>query len=165
MMKIPIYPLLQVLQVKIRRVEQQEKIVLEKQQALEEEEKRLKEKEEARNKVLDHHTAKLLQLRNELDQQTTSEKVKQMKLYLKEVKIKLEVEEKKVKEQKEKVESAQKEVDTAKIELKRRRVDVDKIEIHKKGWQKEVNNEIRVYDEREEDEMGQIIFSKNHRKK
>lgn len=164
-MKLPVYPLLQVLQVKIRRVEQQEKVVQQKFEALQAEEKKLKEKEIARDKVLHHHDDKLLQLRNELDHETDAETIKQMKLYLKEVKIKLEVEEKKVTEQKEQVEIAKKELETAQIELRRRRVDVDKIEMHRKDWKVEMYKELQVLEGREEDDLGQIIFAKNQKER
>lgn len=162
-MKMPIYPLLQVLHVKIRRVEQQEKVVKEKQAILDEEEKKLKAKEEARDKVLNHHDDKLRQLRAELDQITTSEVIKQMKLYLKEVKIKLEIEEKKVIEQKAKVDLAKKDLEQAKEELKKRRVDVDKIKTHQEDWKKEMQKEMQIWAGKEEDELGQIIFAKNKR--
>lgn len=164
-MTMPSYPLLEVLQVKIRRVEKQEKVVSEKRQAKEREEKKLKECEEARDKVLNHHKEKLKQLRDELDEGTTSDKVKQMKYYLEIVKEKLEVEEKKVEEQKEQVEIAQKELEEAQIELKRRRQDVDKIKTHREDWTKEMKKEMQILEGREEDELGQIIFLKKLRER
>lgn len=164
-MKIATYPLLQVLQVKLRRVEQQEKIVNQKREALEAEEKKLKEREEARDKVLNHHNDKLQQLRDELDHETNSDKIKQMKLYLKEVKIKLEVEEKKVLEQAKQVKVAKDDLEAAVVELKKRRVDVDKIKMHEKDWRREAQKELEIFEAREEDELGQIIFAKNQRER
>ncbi|MEC7839986.1 MAG: type III secretion T3S chaperone [Chlamydiota bacterium] len=164
-MTMPTYPLLQVLQVKVRRVEQQEKVVAEKKEVLEEEKRKLQEKEKARDKVLNHHNDKLQQLRDELDKETTTDKIKQMKLYIKEVKIKLEAEEKKVKEQLEQVEVAKKDLEAAQEELRRRRVDVDKLKTHQIDWEKEMRKELQIIAGREEDELGQIIFAKNQRER
>jgi len=162
-MTVPTYPLIQVLQVKERRVEQQEKVVNEKKEALEEEKRKLVEKEKARDKVLNHHNDKLQQLRDELDKETTTDNIKPMKVYIKEVKIKLLVEEKKVKEQEEQVEVSEKDLEAAREELRRRRVDVDKIKTHQKDWNKEMQKEMQIIAGREEDELGQIIFAKNRR--
>ncbi len=49
-MTMPAYPLLEVLQVKIRRVENQEMVVKQKREALENEKKKLAEREAARDK-------------------------------------------------------------------------------------------------------------------
>ncbi len=86
-----------------------------------------------------------------------------MKVYIKEVSEKLKVEEKKVVEQKTQVDAAQKEVDTAVDELRRRRQDVDKIETHREDWIKGAKKELQIIEGREEDEIGQIIFSKKQR--
>lgn len=160
---MPAYPLLEVLQVKIRRVEDQELIVTRKREALENEKKKLAEREESRDKVLKHYKDKLWQLRDELDHDTDTETIKTMKIYIKEVSEKLKVEEKKVEEQKKQVEAAQKDLNDALEELKRRRQDVDKIETHREDWLKGVKKELEIIEGREEDEIGQIIFSKKRR--
>lgn len=162
-MTVPKYPLLEVLQVKIRRVQDQEIVVNRKRENVENEKKKLAEREAARDKVLKHYHDKLWQLRNELDHDTDAETIKMMKVYIKEVSEKLKVEEKKVEEQKKVVEAAQKELDEAVAELKKRRQDVDKIETHREDWLKGVKKELQVIEGREEDELGQIIFSKNQR--
>lgn len=162
-MTMPAYPLLEVLQVKIRRVEDQELVVTRKREALENEKKKLAEREEARNKVQKHYKDKLWQLRDELDHDTDTETIKTMKIYIKEVSEKLKVEEKKVEEQKKQVEAAQKDLNDALEELKRRRQDVDKIETHREDWLKGVKKELEIIEGREEDEIGQIIFSKKRR--
>lgn len=157
-MTMPTYPLIEVLEVKKRRVEKQEKVVSEKREALEREEKKLKEVEEARDKVLQHRDDKLQQLRDELDSGTTTNKIEQMKFYLDDVKEKLVVEEKKVAEQKEQVEVAKKDLEAALEELRRRRNDVDKLKTHRQDWEKEMRKEMQIIEGREEDELGQIIF-------
>ena len=98
-----VYPLKQVLEVKIKRVEDQEKVVIEKKRLLVLEQDKLKQREAEREKVKKHHDAKLKQLRDTLDQGTTSDKIQQMKAYIKVVKENLKLEDKKVKEQKEQV--------------------------------------------------------------
>lgn len=162
-MAIPAYPLREVLEVKEKRVEKQEKIVIEKRNIFEREEKRLKEAEAARDKILQHRKAKLQQLRNELDGGTSSTKVVQMKFYLEIVKEKLIGEEKKVAAQKNQMELAKKELEVAKEELRRRRNDVDKIKTHRVDWEKMMRKERQIVEGREEDELGQIIFMKNLR--
>lgn len=162
-MTMPVYPLIEVLQVKKRRVEKQEKVVRDKREALEREKKKLEEVEAARDKVLKHKEDKLQQLRDELDHGTTTDKVEQMKFYLEDVKEKLVVEEKKVEEQKEQVEVARKDLEAAQEELRRRRVDVDKLKTHMVDWEKEMRKEMQIIEGREEDELGQIIFLRNMR--
>lgn len=105
---MPAYPLAEVLEVKNRRVEIAELAVKEKKKLLEIEEEKLRQREAERDKVKDHYKAKMNQLRKELDEGTTSDKIDQMKVYLKVVQEHLAAEEKKVKEQKAQVELAQK---------------------------------------------------------
>lgn len=159
------YPLKQVLEVKERRVSEAEKVVKDRVQALEKEKEILTQKEKERDKASDHHKAKLTQLRKELDSDTTSPKIQQMKDYLKVTKERLNVEEKKVKEQKQKVDAAQKNLDDAKEELRLKRLEVDKLNTHKKDWLKEMRKEQEIMEEREQDELGSIIFTSQHYKK
>lgn len=158
------YPLKQVLEIKLRRVEEAEKVVLEKKKALEAEEEKLKKQEEARNKVKQHRIDKLQQMRDELDHGTTSPKIQQMKAYLKVVDEKLIVEEKKVKEQQTRVDAAAKDLEEARQQLKLKRLEVDKLKTHKEGWVKEIKKELEIKEEREMDEIGTVIFG-IHRKK
>jgi len=160
------YPLEQVLDLKKKRVKDAEKKVKEALEALEQEKEILKQKEKARDKVLKHRNDKLAQLRAEMDlvdATTTSHKIQQMKDYLKVVAIKLEEEEKKVEEQQKQVEAAQERVDEAKEELRIKRLEVDKLEIHKKDWTKIAKTEIQREEERELDELGSIIYQKQLR--
>ena len=162
-MTMPEYPLLEILDIKKRRVEEQERVVQQKKEALEEEKRRLKEREAERDIVLKHHNDKLEQLRNELDHETTSDKIKQMKVYLKVVKDRLKVEEKKVKDQEEQVEVATKDLSAAQLELKKKRLDVDKINTHREDWEKEAKIEMKIKEAAEEDEIGTVIFLKKMR--
>lgn len=158
-----IYPLKQVLEVKQKRVEEAEKAVKEKLAALEKEKEKLAQREADRDKAIKHHTAKLMQLRSELDQGTTSDKILQMKAYLKVAKERVKIEEKKVKEQQDQVDIAAKNLQNAQNELRLRRQEVDKLETHRKDWFKQVRREEEVIEGREQDEIGTIIFSAKQR--
>lgn len=159
------YPLEQIIKVKERRVEEQEKVVKLKEELLEKEKEKLAEREKDRDKAKSHLADKLQQLRNELDSGTTTDKVQQMKAYLNVAKEKLVVEEKKVKDQMALVEQAKealkKEVDL----LKLRRQEVDKLKSHKKDWLVIAKKEQEIIEGREQDELGSTSFLSNRRKK
>ena len=160
-----IYPLKQVLEVKKKRVEDAEKVVIERRLAVEREEEKLKQRESERDKVKDHHKAKLTQLREELDRGTTSDKIQQMKAYIKVVQENLKNEEKKVKEQKEQVEIAKQNLEIAIKDLAFRRLEVDKIELHKKDWLKTLMKEMEIKEENEFNEQGSVIYSMQQKEK
>lgn len=152
------YPLKQVLEIKEKRVEDQEKVVKEKKEILEQEKQKLIQREEERNKVLKHHNDKLAQMRREMDEGTTSPKIQQMKAYLKVVKERLKAEEKKVKDQKDQVEIAEKNLLVAQNELKLKRQEVDKIKTHREDWIKSMRKEEEIIEGREQDELGNVMF-------
>lgn len=148
------YPLEQLMTIKKKRYDQALKTLEEKKAILLEEQKKLKEVEAQRDKVLEHKTDKLEQLREELDSGTTTDKIQQMKNYLKVVDEELEIKEKKVADQIKKVEDAEKQVEQAKAELFARKKDLEKLEIHKKEWEKEVKHWVSVQEGIEQDELG-----------
>lgn len=154
-----IYPLKQVLEVKKKRVDDAEKVVIERRLAVEREEEKLKQREADRNKVKEHHQAKLTQLREELDRGTTTDKIQQMKAYIKVVQENLKNEEKKVKEQKEQVDIAKQNLELAIKDLALRRLEVDKIELHKKDWLKTLTKEMEIKEENDFNEQGSVIYS------
>lgn len=153
-----VYPLQQVLQVKERRVEEAERVVAEKVAALQKEQETLARREEEREVVRKHMQDKLDQMRQEMDQGTTSPKIIQMKAYLKVVQEKLKVEDKKVADQKEQVKIAEKNLEIAKEDLRRKRQEVDKLVTHRKDWMIEVRKEQEIIEGREQDELGSITF-------
>lgn len=159
------YPLKQVLEIKKKRVEDAEKVVKDKQIILDQEKEKLAQREADRDKVKKHKKDKLQQLRDELDHGTTSPKVQQMKAYMKVVDEKLKVEEKKVKDQQEKVNVATRDLEEAKHQLFLRRQEVDKLETHRKDWEKEMRKEEEIIEGREMDELGQVIFNIQELKK
>ncbi len=162
---LPPYPLLEVLQVKIRRVEEAEKVVKEKLKALEQEKEKLKAREAERDKVLEHLKAKVQQMREEFDHGTTSDKIDQAKVYIKVVQERLKVEEKKVKDQQQQVEVAEKNVEIAKNQLKARQKEQEKIEQHRTEWEKETMKELEVLEVREEDDVGSTMFLSKYTQK
>lgn len=160
-----VYPLERVLDIKKKRVTEAEKVVLEKKKELEKEEEKLKQREAERDKVLNHRKDKLNQLREELDGGTTSTKILQMKAYLKVVEERLKVEQKKVADQKEQVKVAEKNLEVAKEQLRLKRQEVDKLNTHRKDWMKDAKKEEQIVEEKEMDEIGQVLYTLHQRKK
>jgi hypothetical protein len=154
---MPTYPLEQVLTVKKRRVEAAEEVVKEKKKALELEQEKLKQREAERDAVKKHYKDKLKQMRDELDQQTTTDKIQQMKVYLKVVLEKLTIEEKKVSDQKDQVTLAEKNLNVAQMELKQRRLEVDKMNTHKQDWLIEQRKEEEIQLAKVQDEIGTVM--------
>lgn len=157
------YPLEQIIKVKEKRVIEQERVVRTKEQALEQEKQKLLEREKERDAAKQHQQDKLQQLRAELDSDTTTAKVQQMKSYLNVAKEKLKIEEKKVKEQENQVENAQKALDAAREDLRLKRQQVDKMLDHKKSWTREMLKELEVIEAREQDELGSTTFLNHQR--
>jgi len=162
---LPPYPLAEVLKIKRRRVEDAEEVVKQKIKALEAEKEKLKEREKERDKVQEHYKAKLQQLRDEFDHGTTSQKIDQIKLYLKVVQERLKVEEKKVKEQQAQVELAEKNLDVAKNQLKQRQKEEDKIITHQGEWEKITMKELEIEEVRQEDDLGSTMFLSKYTQK
>jgi hypothetical protein len=158
------YPLEQIIKVKEKRVEDQEKVVKLKQELLQQEKNKLLEREAVRDKAKDHVKAKLSQLREEMDHGTTTDKIQQMKSYLNVANDKLAVEEKKVLDQKAQVELAEKALQTEIDLLKVRRQEADKLKTHKTDWMKEARKEQEIIEGREQDELGSIGYTTNKRK-
>lgn len=159
------YPLEQLLDVKKDRVDKAEKIFQEKRRALEVEEKKLAQVEKERDKVSHHYKEKLEQMRASLDKGTTSPEILQMKGYLKVVKEQLVKEDVKVQKQKEQVATAKKNFDIAQEELQRKRVELEKIKVHKEEWSKEMKIEATKREVKESDEIGTLIHGAEMRKK
>ncbi len=140
--------------IKKNRFDQAVKILEEKKSLLEKAYEKLFEVTQERDKVLHHKTAKLNQLRQALDEGTTTDKIQQMKFYLKTVGEKLAEKEKKVKDQQKQVDLAQKQVDVATEELFQRKKDLEKLEMHKIEWEKEVRYWTEQKEGIEHDEQG-----------
>lgn len=151
------YPLEQLVEIKKNRFDQAVKTLEEKKAILEKAYEKLYDLTQERDKVAQHRHAKLTQLRQSLDEGTTSDKIQQMKAYLKTVDEKLAEREKKVVDQQKQVDLAQKQVDLATEELFQRKKDLEKLEIHKKEWEKEVQYWTEQKEAVEHDEQGSSI--------
>ena len=165
MAKKPVYPLEDVLKVKIKRVEDAERALAQRRLELEQEKERLKEREQERDKVQNHMNDKLAQFRRELDSGTNTAKIVQMKDYMKVVKERLVAEEKKVADQKEKVKVAEKRVEDAKAELVLKQKEVDKLKEHRENWMKGMEKELEQVEAKEHDELGNIVYVLQQKKK
>jgi flagellar biosynthesis chaperone FliJ len=161
------YPLAQVASIKKRRLDEAEKVLKEKKQLLIKEEEKLALAEQKRNEVKEHRMAKLTQLREKLDEGTTSDKIQQMRHYLKIVEEKLKAEETKVKEQAKQVELAEKQVEIAREDLFKKQKDVEKLSMHHKEWEKEIKHEETRQAGIETDELGSSmhVLKKKSKKK
>lgn len=148
------YPLEQLITIKKNRFDQAVKILEEKKKILEQATAKLNDLKKERDKVLQHKKAKLTQLREALDEGTTTDKIQQMKVYLKTVDEDLAQKEKKVADQQKQVDTAQKQVEAATQEMFQKKKDLEKLEIHKKEWEKEVQYWTDRKDATELDEQG-----------
>lgn len=148
------YPLEQLMSIKKNRFDQAVKILEEKKALLKKAEEKLQGLVVERDQVLQHRIDKLNQLRQELDAGTTTDKIQQMKGYLKTVEEKLAEKQKKVTDQQKQVDLAQKQVDLATNELFQKKKDLEKLEMHKKEWEKEVRYWTEQKSAIEHDEQG-----------
>jgi hypothetical protein len=153
------YPLEQLMVIKKNRFDQAVKTLEQKKEILEKAYEKLYDLTQEKNKVLEHKKAKLAQLRQTLDEGTTTDKIQQMKAYLKIVDAKLIEKEKKVAEQQKQVDAAQKQVDLATDELFQRKKDLEKLEMHKLEWEKEVRYWTEQKEAVEHDEQGAATHS------
>ena len=159
------YPLEQLAIIKQKKLEESEKVLREKKNALLKEEEKLAKVEEERNKVKEHKMAKLSQLREELDRGTTSDKIVQMRQYMKVVDEQLKQKEHKVKEQKKNVEAAEKQVEVARQDFIKKQHDVEKLVIHRKEWEKEMRVLAEQKEDIETDEMGSGMHTRKKKKR
>lgn len=158
------YPLEQVLDVKKKRVEDAEKVVKEKEAALEKAQSQKDKAQQAYDKVKQHQQDKMNQLRNALDEGTTSDEIIQMKNYLKVVEENLATELKKVQDAEKVVNEKKAELETAKEIVKEKQKEVDKLVTHRQHWAEEIKKEQEQKEAKEQDELGSIMFSAQKRK-
>ncbi len=148
------YPLEQLMTIKKNRFDQAIKILAQKKEILEKAKEKLYLTTKERDEVLQHKTAKLTQMREASDEGASTDKIQQMKLYLKVVEGKLAEKQAKVVEQQKQVDLAQKQVDLATEEVFQRKKDLEKLEMHKQEWEKEVRYWTEQKEAIEQDEQG-----------
>jgi flagellar biosynthesis chaperone FliJ len=148
------YPLEQLVAIKQKRLEEAEKVLAEKKGILAQEQQKLADIEKKRDEVKEHYKSKLAQLREKLDAGTGTDKITQMKQYLKLVSEDLKVEENKVTAQIKVVENAAVQVELARQDLFKKQKDIEKLGIHHKEWEKEMHAIEEQKEGHENDEMG-----------
>ena len=154
------YPLEQVAVIKQKKLEEAEKVLKDKKEALTKEEDRLKQVEKERDKVKDHRVAKLTQLREKLYAGTSTDKIQQMKYYLKVVDEKLKVKELKVKDHQKLVDAAKNQVEIARQDYLKKQQDVEKLRLHREEWEKEMKLILIQKEAIEGDEMGSVMHTR-----
>ena len=159
------YPLEQIATIKQKKFDEAEKVLREKKKALEQEEERLAVVEKERDEVKTHRFAKLTQLREKMDEGAPSDKIQQMRYYLKIVDEKLKAKESKVKDHQKLVETAKQQVENARADLLKKQQDVEKIQLHRKEWEKEVKAIAEHKEGVESDEMGANLHQRRKRTK
>jgi len=159
------YPLEQVVAIKQKRLEEAEKILADKKAILAQEEQKLVTLEKKRDQVKDHYKAKLTQLREKLDEGAATDKIQQMKQYMKIVAEELKVEEQKVQTQQKIVDAAATAVEEARQDLFKKQKDVEKLKLHHKEWTKEMRQITDRKEGIENDEMGSVRHTIKKKKK
>ena len=154
------YPLEQLIIIKKNRFDQAVKTLEEKKKILEQAYEKLYDLTQERDEIAKHKEAKLKQIHEAFDEGASMPKIQQMKIYLKTVQEKLEGAQKKVVSQKREVDVAQTQVDKATEELFARKKDLEKLEIHRGEWEKEVRYFTERQDAIEGDELGSASFTR-----
>lgn len=159
------YPLQELVEIKERRFQEATRFLEKKKKALLQEEEKLKEREKERDEVLKHKLEKLHQLRQALDEGERTDKILLMKRYKEVVEERLAEKEKKVEEQKKQVKLAEEQVEIAKKDLFQKQKDLEKLNIHKKEWTSEMQQEQMKREAEIQDEIGSAIYSHKNKKK
>lgn len=154
------YPLTQLLDIKKKRVEEAEKVVKQRREVLDTEQKKLDALIAQRDKTTAHYKEKLHELREGIDAGAVNQdKIAHVQDYLKQVKAQLRQEEQKVTDQTRVRDQAQSAVDEALKLLRLRRLEVDKLELHRDEWKKGVSKEELRQEGIEIDDLGTAMFN------
>jgi len=164
-MALPEYPLEHLVTIKQKRLDEAEKHLKEMKAALQKEIDKRTRLEQERDNTKEHKEAKLRQFRETIDKGTTSDKIDIMKKYLKEVSLELAQREKKVMEQQKQVQEAEKKVEEARQNYIKKQRDVEKLTIHRKEWEKEMQAELSYKEAIEADELGAIMHIRRKKQK
>jgi cation transport regulator ChaC len=159
------YPLEQVITIKKNRFDQAVKTLEAKKEILEKAYEKLFDLTQELDEVTKHKKAKLDQIRDSLDMGTSTDKIQQMKVYLKTVDERLLEKKKKVDAQQKVVDAAQAQVDLATDDLFQKKKDLEKLELHKKEWEKESAYILERKEEAEHDEQGSAGYHRLKREK
>lgn len=154
------YPLIEVIRIKKRRLDEAERVLREKKLILEKEQEKLetceKEFQEAKN-IFDTYLQKL---RDAMDQGEGASKIQQHKLHLKDLKDHYIASEKKLEAQKKVVKSCEAAVEQARLDYMQKEKEVEKLHIHKKEWQEVLSMEEKRAEEIKMDEISTSSFAR-----
>lgn len=164
-MALPEYPLEHLVTIKQKRLDEAEKHLKAMKAALQKEIDKRTRLEQERDNTKEHKKDKLRQFRETIDKGTTSDKIDIMKKYLKEVDLELAQREKKVVDQQKQVQEAEKKVEEARQNYIKKQHDVEKLTIHRKEWEKEMQAEFNYKEAVEADELGAIMHTRRKKKK
>ncbi len=158
------YPLVQIQEIKQKRLDEAEKLLKEKKRLLEVEIEKLKKAEEKRDLVKKHKLDKIKKFFDEVNEGTSSDKILTHDRYLKKVvDEELKIEEKKVVDQTKVMKKAEEEVEKARKDYLKKNQDVEKLRIHKKEWILSDEKEGLKAESSENDELGSNIHSMRKR--
>jgi len=165
-MKKPLYPLEQIALIKEKRLEEAEKILKEKKEKLDAETAKLSSLEKKLNETRQHRVEKIQKHLEEMEAGTTSEKITHHERYIKHVvDERLKAEQRDVEGQKKVVKLAEEAVEKARSERLKKHQEVEKMKLHKKEWEKEVQLQAEKEESLEADELGESIHVRKKRTK
>lgn len=147
------YPLIEVIRLKKRRLDEAEKILRDKKQILAKEEEKLKVIQKELNEAKTKFDTYLQKLRDAMDQGEPSSKIDHHKLHLKDLKELFLMCQKKLDNQKKVVKSAEEAVETARLDYQLKEKECEKLTIHKTEWLQAMTLEQARADELKMDEM------------
>jgi len=156
----PKYPLEKIVEIRKSKLDKAERALKERKDALVVEEEKLQAVKGARDKVKELHTAKLLQLRQELDQGTTTVKIQRFKTFISIVDHDLKEADKKVAAQRVLVKDAEKRVEEARADYVLKQRGLEKFSIHKKIWEEEQDVILMQEEELRNDEAGTVSHAR-----
>lgn len=159
------YPLQQLMEIKLKRLDEAERELAKRKEELEEEEKKLQTEIDKLQTILDHKAEKMAQMRAEMDQGTTTDKIKQIKSYLETVEDKRKIQDDKVKKQKLEVEKAEAAVEDALQNVFQKQADVEKLKMHRKEWDSEQLYLEKQEESKETEEMGTAMHVRKKKKR
>ncbi len=163
-MKKPKYPLEEIITIKGKRLEEAEKMLKHQKEILDEENKKLKE---CKKKLEDVKKRKIEKVKKHLDlleKGTTSKEIAIHERYLKQViSEELQVEMKKVNNQEKIVKQSEENVVKARKEYLQKNQDVEKLNLHRKEWDREIEKQEILDESNEGEELNINIHSRKRR--
>lgn len=156
------YPLVEVIRIKKRRLDDAEKVLREKKAILEKEQEKLAQLQKELDTAKEKFDTYLQKLRQAMDEGAPSSKIDQHKLHLKDLKELYLLCQKKLDNQKKVVKSAEDAVEIARQDYQQKEKELEKLNIHKSEWVQAM----KLEESRQEDiKMDEISTSAHARKK